>query len=114
MDPINSIEVIRLIHPGRAALKPREVAVLLYGRDDLSAVQSVTKLLNEGTFIPNLSKLKGRWVIPVAALGAALDNLRAAHNRPVRMVGMGMPTMCSPTGRRRRGTNIGPRPGIIG
>lgn len=35
----------------------------------------MTELLNEGAFIPNLSKLKGRWLIPVAALGAALDNL---------------------------------------
>jgi len=115
MDPVKSVDLITAIYPGRAALNTREVARLLFGRQDRSAVQSVIRLLNAGTLIPDLRRLKGRWLIPIAALGAGLDKVPAVPTlRSVRIVGMSAPDQYSPTGRRRRKTNIGPRPGIPG
>lgn len=79
-----SKELLQSIFPGRVVLSPREVAMAMFGKSDRSATNSVRDLLQQGLLIPNLSMVRGRWLIPVAALGKALDDLHP--ERPVEMI----------------------------
>ena len=75
-----SKELLQSIFPGRVVLSPQEVAMAMFGKSDRSATNSVRNLLQQGLLIPNLSMVRGRWLIPVAALGQALDDL---HPEPL-------------------------------
>jgi hypothetical protein len=68
-------DIIRERFPGRAELGPDEVAAVLHGRTDRSAVQRVREELDRGLLVPGLRKRGGRWRVPVGPLVAALDGL---------------------------------------
>lgn len=68
-------DVIRKRFPGRTELGPDEVAAVLHGRTDRSAVQRIREELERGILVPELRKRGGRWRVPVGYLVAALDGL---------------------------------------
>lgn len=68
-------DIIRARFPGRAELGPDEVAAVLHGRTDRSAVQRIREELERGLLVPGLRKRGGRWRVPVGPLVAALDGL---------------------------------------
>ena len=68
-------DIIRERFPGRAELGPDEVAAVLHGRTDRSAVQRIREELERGLLVPGLRKRGGRWRVPVGPLVAALDGL---------------------------------------
>ena len=87
-----SSELLQSIFPGRVTLSPREVALAMYGKADRGAANAVQDLLQHGLLIPNLPKVRGRWLIPVAALGQWLDELQSEPVRPKML----FPTVASP------------------
>ncbi len=76
MTTFNSLEILRSIYPDRVALSPEEVTSALYGRQDRAAVQAVRAMLLRGRLVPFLTKIGGRWIIPMAALAQALEDLQ--------------------------------------
>lgn len=99
----SNLDLLREIYPARITLTTREVALALYGRQDRSAVQAVREMLVQGRLVPFLTKPRGRWLIPVAALAMVLDDLQVVALRPL---------LALPMARTGRRTNIGPRFGI--
>lgn len=79
----SSKELLQTIFPSRVALSTKEVAMVLFGRTDRSAMNTIRDLPQQGLLLPNLSKVRNRWLIPVAALGRALDDLQAEQLRPI-------------------------------
>lgn len=96
----SSTEVLQAAFPGRVALNPREIAQAIYGagKDTRKRIEQVNRALNEGRLVPGLRKSGPRWLVPIAALGKALDRQVAAV--PAEDVG---------AERRRPGANMGPR-----
>lgn len=74
----SSTEVLQDAYPGRVALSPKEVAQAIYGlgKDTKKRVESVRNALDDGSLIPGLRKNGSRWLIPIASLGAAMDEKR--------------------------------------
>lgn len=95
-------KVIQAQYPGRVALTPEEVALLLYGTDSRSMAQSVREALAKNT-IPG-AKVGGRWLIPVGPLVAWLDSLAnpTSTPEPDRATRSSSITPLSPRGRGRR------------
>ena len=98
----SSTEVLQDAYPGRVALSPKEVAQAIYGlgKDTKKRVESVRNALDDGSLIPGLRKNGSRWLIPIASLGAAMDEKRR------REVATPMPV---PGVRRSKHSTIGPR-----
>lgn len=99
----SSTEVLQEAFPGRAALSPHEIAQALFGKEKATKkrAESVRRALDEGRLVPGIRKSGPRWLVPIAALGAALDEQRPTQvtpsQDPVRMP------------RRSKHSTIGPR-----
>ncbi len=98
----SSVEVLQDAYPGRVALSPQEVARAIcgVGKDTKKRVESVRNALDNRSLIPGLRKNGSRWLIPIPALGAAMDEKRC------REVPTHMPV---PGVRRSKHSTIGPR-----
>lgn len=71
-----SVSILREAYPQRVSLTVVEVTWTLFGSSTHSDTQTVRKMLLRGQLVPNLAKVGGRWVIPIVALGRALDDLQ--------------------------------------
>lgn len=80
-------------------ISPAEVAEAIHGEGKATKkrVESVRKALDEGRLVPGLRKPGKRWMVPIAALGAALDAKRLPESTDV-----------SPGRRRSKQSTIGP------
>lgn len=110
---LTSKEHIEALFPGRICITPEELALAWKGKATKGVVQSIRRKLKDGTLIPGLRRDGGRWNIPVPAVVNVLDELTRVAEEARRIRVVGMPSSPVAT-KRRRGTNIGPRPGIIG
>jgi hypothetical protein len=110
---LTSNEHLAAMFPGRICITPEELAQAWKGKTTKGVVQHIRRRLKEGTLIPGLKRDGGRWNIPVPAVANVLDDLtrNAEAARRVRVVGV---SSSPPANKKRRGTNIGPRPGIMG
>lgn len=98
-----STEVLQDAFPGRISLSPQEIAAALFGADKATKkrVESVRVALDEGRLVPGIRKTGARWRVPIAALGAALDEQRRRETAIARDIG--------PTPRRSAHSTLGPR-----
>lgn len=110
---LTSKEHIEALFPGRICITPEELALAWKGKATKGVVQNIRRKLKDGTLIPGLKRDQGRWNIPVPAVVNVLDELTRVAEEARRVRAIGMPSG-PPAIKRRRGTNIGPRPGIIG
>jgi hypothetical protein len=100
---VSSVDVLREAFPGRVALSPSEIALVLYGSATRKRVERVRNELDAGVLVPGLTKTGARWLVPVVALGAALD--ARARNR----VATPAPVVSSGGVGRKCRSSIGPR-----
>lgn len=75
---LSTTEIVQTTFPGRAALTPAEVALLLLAIGDESGVKRVRDLLNQATPLSGVKKSGGRWLIPIASLVSCIE----AMDRP--------------------------------
>lgn len=97
-----SVRILQEAYPQRVSLTPVEVAWTLFGSTSRSDVQKVRGMLLRRHLMPNLSKIGGRWVIPLVGLGRVLDELQQVPiaRPPVWIWPRAYPPM--PAERRRR------------
>ena len=98
-----STDILRAAFPGRVALSPQEIAQALFGADKATKkrIESVREALDEGRLVPGIRKTGARWRVPIAALGAALDEQRRRETAVARDV--------APDVRRSAHSTLGPR-----
>ena len=98
-----STEVLQDAFPGRVSLSPQEIAAALFGADKATKkrVESIRVALDEGQLVPGIRKTGARWSVPIAALGAALDEQRRRETAVARDI--------STTPRRSAHSTLGPR-----
>lgn len=104
----SSTDILQDAFPGRVAISPKEAARAIYGEgmDTKKRVERVRNELDAGTwpYFPGARKKGKRWMIPIAALGAAMDQDGFAQEQA-------SPTFPpASTGRRSKHASIGPRP----
>ena len=75
-EELTSVSILREAYPERVSLTVVEVAMALFGSTARSDVQKVRGMLLRGHLMPNLSRIGGRWLIPLVGLGRALDDLQ--------------------------------------
>lgn len=104
----SSTAILQAAFPGRVALGPREVAQALHGpgKDTKKRIEAVRDALEQGTLIPGLRKSGARWSVPIAALGAAMDQRLSSAPLPPIVKGDDAPTKRP---RRSKHATIGPR-----
>ncbi len=69
------LDILRDMFPGRAMLDIADVAMVL-NRTGAGAYEQTRAGLSAGKIVPGLRRhINGRWLVPITALAAALDNL---------------------------------------
>lgn len=109
-------ENIAAKYPGLPHLNPKQVADVLWGRTDRSAVNSIRDRLMAGTLVPGLERHGGRWLIPTDDLIRIFDNLanQVGKRSSERPSGSKQPSPSRGTGKRAFRAPIGDRVGIYG
>ena len=95
--------------PGRYALYPHEVALVLRGRSTVGIVQTVREKMMAGDYGVCYPLDGKRYMLSLSVLADYIVSRRPPFPRP-RPVGQSMPHRSG----SRRIRNIGPRPGING
>lgn len=106
-------ELVEALFPGRLCITPEELAHAWKGKATRGVVQRIRGKLKDGTLIPGLQRNGGRWDIPVPSVATILEEMtrvaeRSREPRVISNMGTQLRT------KRRRKTNIGPRPRLIG
>lgn len=68
------LPLLREMFPGKLMLTVEEVARVL-GRTGAGGYEQTREQLANGVIVPGLRKMGGQWLVPIAALANALDNL---------------------------------------
>jgi hypothetical protein len=93
------LPLLREMFPGKLMLTVDDVARVL-GRTGAGGYEQTREQLANGVIVPGLRKIGGQWLVPIAALANALDDL-------VDLDGLGR---ASPRPLPTRHTVIGPNP----
>lgn len=68
------LPLLREMFPGKLMLTVEDVARVL-GRTGAGGYEQTRGQLANGVIVPGLRKIGGQWLVPIAALADALDNL---------------------------------------
>lgn len=68
------LPLLREMFPGKLMLTVDDVARVL-GRTGAGGYEQTREQLANGVIVPGLKKMGGQWLVPIAALADALDNL---------------------------------------
>lgn len=109
---VSSVSILREAYPQRVSLTLAEVAWTLFGSNARSEILKVRRILLCRQLVPNLSKVGGRWLIPLVSLGRALDALEQVPVGKPPVWDWPLPRLPTPAaGRRRWRAEIGARTG---
>ena len=72
------LPLLREMFPGKLMLTVDDVARVL-GRTGAGGYEQTREQLANGVIVPGLKKMGGQWLVPIAALADALDNLVDLH-----------------------------------
>lgn len=68
------LPLLREMFPGKLMLTVEDVARVL-GRTGAGGYEQTREQLSNGVIVPGLRKMGGQWLVPIAALADALDDL---------------------------------------
>lgn len=74
-----TLDQLRSMFPGKLMLTVEDVARVLGLREDRAGREAVTAALRNGTLLPGLRKVMGRWRVPIVSLARWLDGLNTVQ-----------------------------------
>lgn len=77
-----TLDLLRSMFPGKLMLTVEDVARVLGLREDRAGREAVTAALRNGTLLPGLRKVMGRWRVPMVSLARWLDGLNTVQADP--------------------------------